>query len=181
MGKENINFLTAWIILGNVFATFSTDPEPTAISSSTTEFGKSGTSTPHSCILQEVMRTMHTHVRLIAERCFALTENNPCETRAHFSPPSACGAASHFMPYARAAAGASLLSAKPPLFWENFSIQSGRSSAQRDKNVNNRSVVVYLQNYKYNFKSPYFLSLLERKPRHVSILTGEKLIYFWPA
>lgn len=51
MGKENINFLTAWIILGNVFATFSTDPEPTAISNSTgspTEFGKSGTSTATS-------------------------------------------------------------------------------------------------------------------------------------
>lgn len=84
MGKENINFLTAWIILGNVFATFSTDPEPTAISNSTgspTEFGKSGTSTSTSLSsllpLQEIMRRTHTDLRLIAERCFALTENNP--------------------------------------------------------------------------------------------------------
>lgn len=87
MGKENINFLTAWIILGNVFATFSTDPEPTAISSSTgsrTEFGKSGTSAPHSFILQE-MRGMHTDTRLIAECRFALTENNPMR-RVHIPP-----------------------------------------------------------------------------------------------
>ncbi|XP_075879075.1 lipoprotein lipase [Nelusetta ayraudi] len=49
MGKENIHFLTAWIILGNVFATFSTDPEPTAISNSTgspTEFAGNTTATP---------------------------------------------------------------------------------------------------------------------------------------
>lgn len=29
MGKENIFFLSVWIILGNIFATFSSDPEPT--------------------------------------------------------------------------------------------------------------------------------------------------------
>ncbi|XP_070687772.1 lipoprotein lipase [Pempheris klunzingeri] len=34
MGKENICFLTVWIILGNIFATFSSDPEPTTTSSS---------------------------------------------------------------------------------------------------------------------------------------------------
>lgn len=37
MGKENISFLTVWIILGKIFATFSSDPEPTT----STEFGKS--------------------------------------------------------------------------------------------------------------------------------------------
>lgn len=30
MGKENLSFLTVWIILGNIFATFSSEPEPTA-------------------------------------------------------------------------------------------------------------------------------------------------------
>lgn len=125
MGKENINFLTAWIILGNVFATFSTDPEPTAISNSTgspTEFGKSGTSTSTSLSsllpLQEIMRRTHTDLRLIAERCFALTENNlsvGLQTCITF----------HAI---RAAAGASLLSAKL-----NFSIQTARSSVQQGK------------------------------------------------
>ncbi|KAM9357812.1 lipoprotein lipase [Symphorus nematophorus] len=32
MGKENISFLTLWIILGKIFATFSSDPEPTTSS-----------------------------------------------------------------------------------------------------------------------------------------------------
>lgn len=106
MGKENINFLTAWIILGNVFATFSTDPEPTAISNSTgspTEFGKSGTSTSTSLSsllpLQELMRRTHTDLRLIAESCFALTENNPARRLHFFFFLSACRPASHFMPY----------------------------------------------------------------------------------
>lgn len=47
MGKENISFLTVWIILGKIFATFSSDPEPTTGttssstgSSSSTVFGK---------------------------------------------------------------------------------------------------------------------------------------------
>lgn len=35
MGKENISFLTVWIILGNIFTTFSSDPEST-----TAVFGK---------------------------------------------------------------------------------------------------------------------------------------------
>lgn len=39
MGKENIFFLSVWIILGNIFATFSSDPEPTT--TATTVFGKS--------------------------------------------------------------------------------------------------------------------------------------------
>lgn len=30
MGKENIRFFTVWIILGNIFATFSSDPEAAA-------------------------------------------------------------------------------------------------------------------------------------------------------
>ncbi|XP_075944711.1 lipoprotein lipase [Anarhichas minor] len=36
MGKENISFLSVWIILGKIFATFSSDPELTT----TTVFGK---------------------------------------------------------------------------------------------------------------------------------------------
>lgn len=133
MGKENINFLTAWIILGNVFATFSTDPEPTAISNSTgspTEFGKSGTSTSTSLYsllpLQELMRRTHTDLRLIAERCFALTENNPAR-RLHifFSLGLQTCITFHAI---RSAAGASLLSAKL-----NFSIQTARSSVQQGK------------------------------------------------
>lgn len=90
MGKENITFLTAWMILGNVFATFSTDPEPTAISGtagSRTEFGKSGTRpTPTAARrprpLQGTMRRARADISLIARRCFALTENNPVR-RAH--------------------------------------------------------------------------------------------------
>lgn len=35
MGNENIIFLTVWIILGKICATFSSDPEPTTV------FGKS--------------------------------------------------------------------------------------------------------------------------------------------
>lgn len=115
MGKENITFLTAWMILGNVFATFSTDPEPTAISGtagSRTEFGKSGTRpTPTAGRrprpLQGTMRRARADISLIARRCFALTENNPVR-RAHifstYPPPnpplllSACRPASHFMP-----------------------------------------------------------------------------------
>lgn len=42
MGKENICFLSVWIILGNIFATSSSEPELTA-----TEFGKS---LPHRCV-----------------------------------------------------------------------------------------------------------------------------------
>ncbi|KAM3619684.1 uncharacterized protein V6R79_011918 [Siganus canaliculatus] len=33
MGKENISILPVWIILGNIFAAFSSDPEPTTSSS----------------------------------------------------------------------------------------------------------------------------------------------------
>lgn len=36
MGKENICFLTIWITLGNIFATFSSSAEP----ATTTVFGK---------------------------------------------------------------------------------------------------------------------------------------------
>lgn len=35
MGKENICFLSVWIILGKIFATFSSDPELITV------FGKS--------------------------------------------------------------------------------------------------------------------------------------------
>ena len=35
MGKENNYFLTVWIFLGQIYATFSSDPEPT-----TAVFGK---------------------------------------------------------------------------------------------------------------------------------------------
>ena len=40
MGKENINFLTLWIILGKIFVTFSSYPEATT----STVFGKSNLS-----------------------------------------------------------------------------------------------------------------------------------------
>lgn len=40
MGKENINFVTVWIILGKIFATFSSDPEP----ATTPVFGKTESS-----------------------------------------------------------------------------------------------------------------------------------------
>lgn len=169
MGKENIHFLTAWIILGNVFATFSTDPEPTAISNSTgspTEFGKSGTSTPTSLSsllpLQEIMRRTHTDLRLIAERCFALTENNPAR-RVHiylFFPLSACRPASHFMPYVQRLAQVFCLQN-----W-TFLFKLHGAPFSRERNGNNRSVFVYLESDKFNFKSHSFLPLLERKPRH---------------
>lgn len=102
MGKESITFLTAWIILGKVFATFSTDPEPTTtISTSTsgsTDFGKTGTSL---CCLQggfvraSLMGEKYVQIRLIKARRFVLTADNPVKARPHFS---ACRAASHFIP-----------------------------------------------------------------------------------
>ncbi|KAM3876488.1 lipoprotein lipase [Diretmus argenteus] len=36
MGKENISFLTGWIILTNICAAFSSDPDPTAVFANTT-------------------------------------------------------------------------------------------------------------------------------------------------
>lgn len=44
MGKENISFLTVWIILGKIFATFSSDPEPTT-GTTTSSTGSSSSST----------------------------------------------------------------------------------------------------------------------------------------
>lgn len=131
MGKENINFLTAWIILGNVFATFSTDPEPTAISNST-DFGKSGTSTSTSLSglppPQEILRRANTDIKLIALRCFALTENNPMRHFSPFSRPADLQTGSDWRK-------SFVCRKKKSLFRENFSIQSARSSVfSREKN-----------------------------------------------
>lgn len=48
MGKENISFLIVWIILGNIFVTFSSVPEATE--SSSIVFGKTQ-QTLHSLML----------------------------------------------------------------------------------------------------------------------------------
>lgn len=49
MGKENISFLSFWIILGNIFATFSSDPEPPT----STVFGKTECVCLSACYFHE--------------------------------------------------------------------------------------------------------------------------------
>lgn len=63
MGKENISFLTLCLIFGKIFATFSTDPEPTT----STEFGKNDL----SVLLSEVgniRAQLHDKINICGER-----------------------------------------------------------------------------------------------------------------
>ncbi|XP_068563371.1 lipoprotein lipase [Cebidichthys violaceus] len=46
MGKENISFLSVWIILGKIFATFSSDPELTTTTTTTVFANSTVTGTP---------------------------------------------------------------------------------------------------------------------------------------
>lgn len=102
------------------------------------------------------MRRMHADVRLIAERCFALTENNPACT----SPPADLHHISCHM--GRGWRKSFVCKERGKKEEKNAYLRKFLYS-KRPRHGNNRNVVVYFQSDKSNFKTPLFLSFLERK------------------